>query len=337
MDSKEERQLLEKGTTDWFRGIAVVMVVLSHYAEWWTWFVPTEGTAETFRFALARLGPYGVDIFLLFSGYAMVKSLGQNRMSWNFIWKRIKNVYIPYLLVVGIIEVISGGFTSVPDFVNFIIGHDYWYMAVLFAFYIAFILIWGILRNKTARVVLISLFAYFFSRFLYKEGMNDFWYISNIAFVFGIIAAEYETVFKKISKKAGWIFITLMFMGMLFVVRFGLENIVGVELDEIQIRNEIIAAVIWTLFILFLGAKWNIKEKVGAFLGKQSLYIYLTHTFIFMSCVNAMEAEFGIRFAVSAILTIFVSVICNLIIGKILNKNYNSGKKKDGLSKGIVL
>ena len=123
-------QLMEKRETNWFRGIAVVMVVVSHYAEWWSWFVPLEGNAEVFRLALTKLGVYGVDIFFLCSGYAMVKSLGRERMHGAFIWKRVKNVYIPYLIVVGAIELLEGGFDSLQDFLHFASGYDYWYMFV---------------------------------------------------------------------------------------------------------------------------------------------------------------------------------------------------------------
>jgi len=66
MEKTMKWQLMPKKETDWFRGIAVIMVVVSHYAEWWSWFAPMEGNAEIFRLALTKLGVYGVDIFFLF-------------------------------------------------------------------------------------------------------------------------------------------------------------------------------------------------------------------------------------------------------------------------------
>ncbi|MDE7257725.1 MAG: acyltransferase family protein, partial [Lachnospiraceae bacterium] len=90
MDNTCKTTLMNKCETDWFRGIAAFMVVVSHYGDWINILGTLEGNAETFRFALTKLGVYGVDIFFLFSGYAMVKSLGNRHMSWQFIWKRIK-------------------------------------------------------------------------------------------------------------------------------------------------------------------------------------------------------------------------------------------------------
>ncbi len=125
MDNTDKKTLMNKRETDWFRGIAAVMVVLSHYGDWINIIVTLDGNVETFRFALTKLGIYGVDIFFLFSGYAMVKSLGNRKMSWQFIWKRIKNVFIPYLIVIGIIELISGDLTSIHDFCLLISCYNY--------------------------------------------------------------------------------------------------------------------------------------------------------------------------------------------------------------------
>lgn len=321
MGSNNGGQLMNKRETDWFRGMAAVMVVLSHYAEWWTWFTPTEGNAEVFRLVLSKLGPYGVDIFFLFSGYAMVKSLGQERMHPQFIWKRIKNVYIPYFLVVGVIELLSGGFASLHDFWQFVSGKDYWYMFVLFIFYIGFIAVYTIMGGKGPRCAVFCIFTYAFSYALYEAEMQDFWFISNIAFAIGVVAAEYEEPIKRVTDKVGSVLIAVFAVGMVFVVRSGLDENVAVGREEEQLlRMEIGAAVIWTLLVLLLVSRLRIKEKTVAFLGKCSLYIYLTHTYIFMWCVNAVEWSFALRFLASAVITVAVSVLCYLLIGQAWRK-----------------
>lgn len=325
------RQLLSKDATNWFRGIAAIMVVVSHYAEWWAWFTPMEGNPETFRIALTKLGVYGVNIFFLFSGYAMVKSIGRERMHPEFIWKRIKNVYIPYFIVVGIIELISGGFTSLQDFGLFASGYDLWYMFVLFIFYIGFIVIWTIMGGREVRVITFAIFTYVFSYILYKKGMNDFWYVSNITFALGIIVGEYEKQVKKIVEKIGLPAIGLLAVGMVFVVRNGLFAQPLAEPDEWLVWKQIGATVIWSLLIMVIAASWKFYDRFLILLGKNSLYIYLTHTFIFMSIVNHFEFSFAARFLLSAAITVIVSIVCNFIIVgffKLL-----SGKKSDRKSK----
>ncbi|MCI9202008.1 MAG: acyltransferase [Lachnospiraceae bacterium] len=316
MEKAMKWQLMPKKETDWFRGIAVIMVVVSHYAEWWSWFAPMEGNAEIFRLALTKLGVYGVDIFFLFSGYAMVKSLGRERMHGQFVWKRIKNVYIPYFIVVGIIELLSGGFTSIQDFLAFASGYDYWYMYVLFMLYIRFIAVYTIIGGRLPRIAVFSVIVYIMSHVLYQKGMQDFWYVSNITFVLGVIAGEYEETVKKVLDKV-WIFLAAaLAVGMGVVVKWGLDG--GVDLGGnptgYQLWFQIGATVVWALLVLIMAAKCGVRGKVLVFLGQNSLYIYLTHTYIFMKCVNSLELDYIWRFLISAVATVFVSFLCNRLI-----------------------
>ena len=102
--------LFNREATAWFKGLAIIMVILSHFAEWWSWFYAEEGTKELIRYGISRFGPYGVAMFFLFSGYGLAKSAGKKRIGIRFILKRIVNVYIPYLIMVVLITLLSGGF-----------------------------------------------------------------------------------------------------------------------------------------------------------------------------------------------------------------------------------
>ena len=332
------KQFINKETSLSFRGIAAVMVILSHYAEWYSWFVQSTGNREVFRVALTKLGVYGVDIFFLLSGYAMVKSLGDKKVNHDFIIKRIRNIYLPYFIVTGVIELISGGFTSLKDFWKFASGYDYWYMNVLFVFYIGFIIIYALFKNTPIRVVAFSALTYIYSHTLYKNGMYEFWYVSNITFVIGIITAELEKLIGnkkidedkrhiiKIASVINLIMIIILGIGMFFIVKSGLygQEALSSYTIEQQIRFKIGATIVWTLLVLLLAAKWKIKEKIFAFLGKNSLYLYLTHTYIFMRVINSKVFEnisFNIantalitKFAISAVITIVVSGLCGFVI-----------------------
>ncbi|MCM1262657.1 MAG: acyltransferase [Butyrivibrio sp.] len=316
-NNNDGQTLMNKRETDWFRGIAALMVVLSHYGHWWNILASTEGNVETFRYALTKLGVYGVDIFFLFSGYAMIKSLGDKKMSWQFVWKRIKNVYIPYIIIVGFIELISDGLNSLHDLWLIVCGYNYWYMMVLFLFYIGFIVIYALIRIKWLRTVIFCVFTYVMSYILYKNDMSPFWYVSNIAFAIGILAGEYEELFKKIIDKI-WIYmLVILSIGMVFVIKWGLEDGVdwGGNPEDYQIWVQIGATVVWTLLILILASKCRIKEVIFTFLGKNSLYIYITHVFIAMRCINfSMIDSMSVRFILSPICIIAAAFLCSLII-----------------------
>jgi len=169
---KNKKNLYSRKASSWFRGLGIIMVILSHFAEWWSWFFTEEGNRELVRDGMSRLGPYGVAIFFLFSGYGLVKSAGDKRIDWRFVAKRFVSVYIPYLVIVTVITLLSGGFDfeNAGDFGKFLYGDDFWYMTVLFSFYLAFMAIWFVVTNRHVRAVLMVAFTYWYSTYLYKAG-----------------------------------------------------------------------------------------------------------------------------------------------------------------------
>lgn len=315
-----EMSLLRIQTTDWFRGVAALMVVASHYAEWWAWFIPTEGNAELFRLALTKLGGYGVSLFFLFSGYGLVKSL-KGRVDLSFVLRRLEKVYLPYLLVVGILELVSGGFSSPEKLWAYLTGYDYWYMMVLFLLYLGFILLWLPPCPKPLRILGLSLYIFLLFLYFHGKGMQSFWYTSNFAFVLGVIAAEYESALKWLIKVAGPFLIAFTAAAMIPVIRsgLGLDGRPPLPPEDIRLVWQGVGAeILWTLLILFLAAVWKPQGRFMALLGKNSLYIYLIHTFVFMRCVNLLTYEIAARFAVSALLTVLFSLLCGIAMNGIL-------------------
>ena len=44
MNLEKKNVLFTKEASAWFKWAAIVMVIASHYAEWWSWFTVEEGT-----------------------------------------------------------------------------------------------------------------------------------------------------------------------------------------------------------------------------------------------------------------------------------------------------
>ena len=85
------------------RGIAIFLVLISHYAVW----IGEIFHSDLLEYGLGRFGVYGVDLFFAVSGYGLVKSVGKKRINGAFLWKRFKTVYLPYLLIVGLIYLVE--------------------------------------------------------------------------------------------------------------------------------------------------------------------------------------------------------------------------------------
>lgn len=333
---KEETKkvnLYSKQASTWFKGLGIIMIVLSHFAEWWSWFFTEEGTREIIRDGISRCGPYGVAIFFLFSGYGLVKSAGDKRIDWRFVLKRIVSVYIPYLVIVTSITLLSGGFDfeNVGDFGKFLYGDDFWYMTVLFSFYLAFMAIWFVVTNRHVRAVLMAVFTYWYSNHLYVTGEQDFWYISNIAFAIGVLLALYESYAKIVMDKVGILLAIVFGAGSYWVVYKTLytEQVWAMPVEEI--RSSIIAVTIFTLFVVSFAAIWKWYDPVLPVLGSYSLYFYLTHTFLFMWAVNNgnIHEEMKVRILYAAVIIAVVSIVLGIVMDMMLKPLQNLLKKKD--------
>lgn len=305
------KQLFTKKASLWFRGLAILMVVLSHYAEWWSWFTPTEGSAELWRQAFSRLGPYGVAIFFLFSGYGLVCSAGNGPMTLSFIRKRFLSSYLPYLVVVGIIEALSGGFSDFHDFLDYLTGHDYWFMTVLFLFYIGFIAIWAIPANKHIHALLFTIFIWSISTYFYQDGKYSFWYISNPAFALGILLALYEPFFKKWLKRTRSPMLVLLTAGMAVSIHYALFSAKpALWTPEKTVNTELASTFVFTLLVVYLASDLKRLDSLLPVLGNYSLYLYLTHQFIFLQVINHLtQHSYAVRFAIAAAATLTISLL----------------------------
>ena len=309
----ESKSLFDRKTGYWFRGIAIVMVILSHYAEWWEWFpdLMLEGSAEDFRISLSKLGVYGVNIFFFFSGYGLTKSAESKEIDGNFISRRVQAVYIPYLVIVGIIQILSGGFGSFSGFVRFLYGNDYWFMAVIFLFYIGFILVWQALKNPHLRILLFLLYTFAVIQVLYDKNMQSFWYVSNMAFFLGIAMGTYETGLRRVPLLVRILLIPLL---LAFTIYYELYMDRSGMTPEQILHMQLINTVLWTIQIACLAALIPWHDPIFAGLGKCSLYLYLMHTFIFMRCVNYFTFAIPLRFLVGAVITVAAGVLFHLLV-----------------------
>ena len=189
------------------RGGAILMVMASHYGEW---YAASIGIPALSQF-LMGLGRYGVDIFFLMSGYAMaknavvpnatVKEAAERKPGCAFWAKRLRGTYVPYLILAGIIEICAGGAVTPARVVRYLLAQDYWFIFNIMVFYLAF---FAAFQARRFRIVSLTLFTAAFSAILCKMGRQDFWYVSNLAFPLGGACGLYE---KRLSVwlKGKWI------------------------------------------------------------------------------------------------------------------------------------
>ena len=173
-----------------------------------------------------------------------------------------------------------------------------------------------------------SVFTYWYSRHLYMTGEQDFWYISNIAFIIGVLFSLYEPYVKKVIDKLGILLTVLFGFGSVMVVHAALYTEKIWETPYEEAWSRISAVIIFTLFIACLAAVWKWYDPVIPVFGSYSLYFYLTHTFLFMWAVNNIEEDMKMRILIAAGLIAVVSIVMGIIMDILLKPVQNLLKKK---------
>ncbi len=305
--------MLDNTTSKIFRGIAILMVIASHYAGW----MYTEPFNETWRAWISTWGVYGVDIFFMLSGYGLVKAYAKNGIDSRFVIRRFSNSYIPYILIAGFFAVvIDRSVTGFKDVYQLIIGYDYWFMCILFAFYIMFMVFYKIGYFKE---ILLTVAVIAFSIWLNARGFADFWVVSNPAFLIGVYAATIEGRFgEKVASFITDCNLTFISFALMVVCAFWHTFTGGMS-------AHVMASIFFTLMALFLCVQFKAGGVVLPVLGRFSLYIYLLHTRIFWMASEPLKSLGYFKMAVAAgLMTLVIAVVLGyvmeFVIGKVLKK-----------------
>ncbi len=266
-------------TSKWFRGVAIILVLLSHYAEW----IGAWEKLEGLRSFICMFGIYGVSMFFFLSAYGLVKSAQSKKMDFFFILRRIVTVYIPYLLVAGVIALVDRTIKDGKDMLYYLIGHDYWFMMNLFVFYLLFFLFWKI---GFGRKCFLTIGILCYSLLLYKAQYANFWIVSNGAFVIGVLFSSYEEKMIAWMKQKKSSSIQIGTGKRLTLLAFTVCLLLHI-LSYIQYRTTyqlgwlLVFSLSFTGITMVLYYCFPMKGKLLGCVGTYSLYVYLFHTRIY--------------------------------------------------------
>lgn len=303
--------MIDSKTSRVFRGLAILMVIGSHFAA----AMYTDAVRPFAKEFVSSLGVYGVDIFFMLSGYGLVKSASKG-VTKRFVLKRFINTYLPYLIIVGFFAIIEKSITSTKELINLLTGYDYWFMCVLFAFYIIFMIIYKIGKFKE---ILITIAVIAFSVGLSNWGRADFWYVSNSAFLIGIYGASLELKFgdkvESFIKKSNMLAIS----SMLAIVAWFIYSGNG------EIWAHILFSTLFTVAVFMLCVEIYGGGLILSAIGRYTLYIYLLHQRIYWKVIMINpERDYLLNASFSALAVIVISVA----IGFAIEWNLNALFKK---------
>lgn len=306
--------MIDNKTSKFFRGIAILMVIGSHYAAG----MYVDAVRPAAKAFVESLGSYGVDIFFLLSGYGLVKSYEKSGITRQYVLRRLFNTYVPYIVIIGFFEaVIDRRISDFKSFVTLITGGDYWFMHTLFFMYVVFMIVYRINVFKEA---LITLAIVGYTIFMYKDGRNAFWSVSNGAFLLGIYAASFE------GEVCGRIKARLQSVREKFDIKNANLILAGFAVMLIAwfahssgggILVQMIMNISFSLAVLGICMEVKGGGVIVPTLGKYTLYIYLLHMRLFWIIVEILPDW---SYAKLAVVTSLISLVICVVFGYVMER-----------------
>ncbi|MBO4496506.1 MAG: acyltransferase [Clostridiales bacterium] len=285
------------------QGFAAVAIILHHLSQ------DLLEKAGPFQF-LSECGVLFVGIFFFFSGYGLYTSLKTKKdYLKGFLKKRLVTILIPFYMCIAVFTIAScicGTKYSILKLVytlsgwSLINGHM-WYIVEIAILYLAFFIIFKLIKNRTAATIVMTIFVLLMmggSLYLcHGEDfscsywfMGEWWYNSSLLFIVGMIVSKHQDGLRKIARK-GYIVLLPLFgilTGVLgritktFLEKYSYWSEIPGEdpryLDKLRCLSVQVPFILcFVFFVLLLMMKVRFGNPVLKFLGAISLELYLIH------------------------------------------------------------
>lgn len=318
------REVLFSREDSWFfRGISMLLVVASHFAGWWI----TAAGENRILYAGTRMGVYGVASFFLLSAYGLAKSAGEKKVGASFFWRRVKSVYLPYLIFAFLIELYTGGVWNLERIVHVLSGKEYWFITNILLFYLAFFLIWRFV-GENFRIWVLGAVIILYSVWLFYDGRQSFWYLSNLAFWLGVLAARYEKQICRWFRKGYPLQVAAWVVLLIGIAAWGIHAKYVPVGFPMELYSRAAAASLWAVSLMWFAPLRPKKEKLMIFIGKHSLTIYLLHTFFYYRLTEWLDVDYRIRFLLSLPLMFILAPALDILVQKGIQKAESFLKRK---------
>lgn len=323
-DKKHEKwEVLQKNSTNTIRGIAILLIVISHIIQ----YIGNEiSLNDTIKMILLSFGAVGVSMFFFLSGYGNYISLSKKESKREM----FRNILIQVIRLIAIFIICF--ITTTVIRLNFyetvtikkivyslmrleIIGTTTWYLKIQLLMYlftiIGFWLEMSHLNNKVSGVCVVVFASLLYVFFAQWNNFADFWWKTGMCYSTGMVFGKYRNNIQMIIKKY-WLKIMgssvlLISSAYLWILKDN-NYIVGMQL---------LAYIVISSGICILNSMLQIQSNIMTHIGKMSLPIYLIHiglAEILLSNFTYMQ----VRVFLYCILTTFFAELVNVFDKKIV-------------------
>lgn len=314
--NKNDLGFMSKYTTDSLKGIAIFMILINHIG-------------QSYNISMVNpLGPIGVCLFLILSGYGLNESYKKNGLA-SFFQKKIIRVLIPYWKVIicfSVYLLIINNFKIIDFFKSIILikltNPIHWYILFIIIWYVFYYVVSRYVKNQNTEVIIFFFISIVFT-FL---NLNNFKYVWQIfSFPLGVLISNKEDSLKLfLSFKKSIITAIVMFFITLIAVTLKLSPYVNShQFGAVDNLMQIIISLSFSLMVIVIS---NIIKTPKIFyfsyvLGMLSYEIYLIHPY-FLTLLRGKKLIIEVAFFL-----IFTTIL-SFTLQKLKIENLFKEKKK---------
>lgn len=288
---------------DFIRAFAVIAILLTHYNALFWFMEPKllDKVVITLRVCNIYIGDFGVSLFFIISGSALMYVYEQKCELFKFYKKRLLSIYpmfwLTYIIAFLIQKMVYHvDFSGIPreNFILTILGFDSyysgimptfyligeWFLGCIILIYIVFPLLrWGANKHPGYFTAVIAL-VYLLAIFCYSTPLDKSVLIATRIpeFFFGMLYIKY---FKKTNWKAALLALAVLVLNTVFAPTFS-SNIQTTYVG-------IMAFLVLTYIAKFIEFGW--VKAICSFLSKYSYAIFLTHHFIIYRVAERVDFQ----------------------------------------------
>ena len=284
------------------KGFATVCIIIHHLSQQ---LMESAGVLAPF----SEFGVLFVGIFFFFSGYGLYTSLKTKEdYLKGFLKKRLTTILVPFFVCTAVFVVaafICGRLFSPLSLLSVfsgwtMINQHMWYIIEIAIFYVAFFVIYKLIKNRTVATVVMTVFVLLVmtGSLLLGHGENgacdswfqgEWWYNASLLFIFGIIVSQNADALRKLARKFysvlliifGWLTVGFYFLTHNALMRWSYWSETPEDpkyLDKLRCLGiQFPWILFFVCFVLLVMMKVKFGNPVLKFLGSISLELYLTH------------------------------------------------------------
>lgn len=290
---------------------------------------------------LYNAGAWGVNLFLILSGYGLLSSYYINNNK-NFFKNKFLKIYLPFLLVIIIqllYYLITNSFkVNLNVIIYSVLGLDFnymydktmWYISFIFfnyfIFYFLLLILGGIIKKQKIRSIILILIEFIIGFFIWKGfGNCNIWSCSagtilyGFAFPIGLLLRFLSDF--KINSKIKHILYFICFILCSFILIRYYNNVSSM-------KSYLVYALSMPIIMIIISQYLEFKYIKGVFnfFGKYSYYIYLWEGFIIFNRTIWFRSINNMH--IVNIISILLSILIAFMYGKVLDYFYKKVTKK---------